>query len=127
LFVVTLTDAAKSKIDELCEANKDSFAVHLGLKGGGCAGFEYEWDMIEKEKVGVNDEIISCGSGKGNLVIDAMSLMYVYGSEIDYVTDVFQSQFVVNNPNAQSACGCGVSVNFDHQSLEDNLQILELK
>jgi iron-sulfur cluster assembly accessory protein len=56
-----------------------------------------------------------------------MSLMYVYGSEIDYVTDVFQSQFVVNNPNAQSACGCGVSVNFDHQSLEDNLQILELK
>ena len=125
MFVVTLTEAAKSKIIELCNAKPDSFGVHLGLKGGGCAGFEYEWDMIDKDKVGVNDEIIDCG--QGNLVIDSMSLMYLFGSEIDYTTDVFAQQFVVNNPNAQSACGCGVSVNFNNQSLEDNIQILELK
>jgi len=118
MFVLNLTPAAKSKINELCNVEPKKFAVHLGLKGGGCAGFEYEWTMIEKEQVGVNDEIVDCGNG--NLVIDAMSLMYLFGCEVDYVTDVFQTQFVINNPNAQSACGCGVSVNFDLDKVEEN-------
>jgi iron-sulfur cluster assembly accessory protein len=121
LFAINLTPTAKSKINELC---KDAFGVHLGMKGGGCAGFEYEWTMIQKEDVGVNDEIINCGNG--NLVIDATSLMYLFGCEIDYVTDVFQTQFVINNPNAQSSCGCGVSVNFDLDKVEQNAKITEL-
>jgi iron-sulfur cluster assembly protein len=80
--------------------------------------------MIEKDKVGTHDEIIN--TGNGNLVVNAESLMYLFGSEIDYSRDVFQTQFVINNPNAQSACGCGVSVNFNN-NIEDNIQILELK
>lgn len=124
MFVLTLTESAKSKVNELCNAQPSTFAVHLGLKGGGCAGFEYEWDMIEADKVGTHDEIIN--TGEGNLVVNAESLMYLFGSEIDYSRDVFQTQFVINNPNAQSACGCGVSVNFNN-NIEDNIQILELK
>lgn len=124
MFVLTLTESAKSKVNELCNVEPKKFAVHLGLKGGGCAGFEYEWNMIDKEEVGDHDEIIDAGDGK--LVIDAHSLMYLFGSEIDYSRDVFQTQFVINNPNAQSACGCGVSVNFN-ENIEDNIQILELK
>ncbi len=73
---------------------------------------------VKKNDVGVNDEIVNCGDGK--LVIDSTSLMYLFGSEIDYSRDVFQTQFVINNPNAQSACGCGVSVNFDMTSVEQN-------
>ena len=124
MFVLTLTESAKSKVNELCNVEPKKFAVHLGLKGGGCAGFEYEWNMIDKEEVGDHDEIIDAGDGK--LVIDAHSLMYLFGSEIDYSRDVFQTQFVINNPNAQSACGCGVSVNFNN-NVEENIQILELK
>tara|TARA_E500000075_G_scaffold4114_1_gene3475 strand:+ start:218 stop:592 length:375 start_codon:yes stop_codon:yes gene_type:complete len=124
MFVLTLTESAKSKVNELCNVEPKKFAVHLGLKGGGCAGFEYEWNMIDKEEVGDHDEIIDAGDGK--IVIDAHSLMYLFGSEIDYSRDVFQTQFVINNPNAQSACGCGVSVNFN-KNIEDNIQILELK
>tara|TARA_E500000081_G_C6127962_1_gene351927 strand:- start:1397 stop:1771 length:375 start_codon:yes stop_codon:yes gene_type:complete len=124
MFVLTLTESAKSKVNELCNVEPKKFAVHLGLKGGGCAGFEYEWNMIDKEEVGDHDEIIDAGDGK--IVIDAHSLMYLFGSEIDYSRDVFQTQFVINNPNAQSACGCGVSVNFN-ENIEDNIQILELK
>jgi iron-sulfur cluster assembly protein len=124
MFVLTVTESAKSKVNELCNAQPDMFAVHLGLKGGGCAGFEYEWDMIAKDKVGTHDEIIN--TGNGHLVVNAESLMYLFGSEIDYSRDVFQTQFVINNPNAQSACGCGVSVNFNN-NIEDNIQILELK
>ena len=118
MLPITITKSAKDKINELCSVEPKHFAVHLGLKGGGCAGFEYEWDMCEKNDVGVNDEIVNCGDGK--LVIDATSLMYLFGSEIDYSRDVFQTQFVINNPNAQSACGCGVSVNFDMTSVEQN-------
>ena len=124
MFVLNLTKSAKEKIDELCNVEPKHFAVHLGLKGGGCAGFEYEWNMVNKEDVGVNDEIIP--TNNGNLVVDATSLMYLFGSEIDYSKDVFQTQFVINNPNAQSSCGCGVSVNFN-DNIEDNIQILELK
>jgi iron-sulfur cluster assembly accessory protein len=118
MFVLNLTPAAKEKINELCNVEPKHFGVHLGLKGGGCAGFEYEWSMCNKEDVGVNDEIINAGDG--NLVVDAVSLMYLFGCEVDYVKDVFQTQFVINNPNAQSACGCGVSVNFDLDKVEEN-------
>ena len=54
------------------------------------------------------------------MLFEKTSLMYLFGSEIDYSRDVFQTQFVINNPNAQSACGCGVSVNFDMTSVEQN-------
>ena len=121
--VCTLTDAAKTQIDTICKEN-NAIAVTLNMKGGGCAGFEYEWDMVEKEGVEEHDEVID--TGEGNLVVSAHSLMYLFGSEIDYSRDVFQTQFVINNPNAQSACGCGISVNFN-DNIEDNIQILELK
>jgi iron-sulfur cluster assembly protein len=124
MFVLSLTESAKSKVNELCNVEPKKFAVHLGLKGGGCAVFEYEWGMVEKEGVEEHDEVID--TGEGNLVVSAHSLMYLFGSEIDYSRDVFQTQFVINNPNAPSACGCGVSVNFN-DNIEDNIQILELK
>ena len=49
-----------------------------------------------------------------------MAHMYLFDCTIDYETDVFQTQFVINNPNAQSACGCGISVNFDMDAVEKN-------
>ena len=100
MSIVTLTDKAKAKINELC-AEKNAFAVSLNLKGGGCAGFEYDWGFVEESEPG--DELINTGTG--NLVIGKQSIM-------------FWSNFEIRNPNAKSSCGCGVSVNFDFDKLK---------
>lgn len=124
MFTISLTTAAKNKINELCK-EQNVFAVRLGITGGGCAGFEYHWDTCEKEDIGINDKIVETGAGR--LIITAISLMYLFGCEIDYVSEMFQQSFVINNPNAQSACGCGISITFDTSKTLDNEKFLELK
>jgi iron-sulfur cluster assembly protein len=108
--MITLTPAAKEQISKLCQEN-DCYAVKLGVKGGGCAGFEYDWNTIQKDELGTYDELFECAYG--NFVIDSHSTMFLIGSTIDYKKDIIGAMFDIQNPNAQSACGCGVSVNFD--------------
>ena len=115
MSIVTLTDTAKAQIDSICQEN-DSYAVSLNLKGGGCAGFEYDWTIVATEAdLEENDIVIDSDTGK--FVVGAIAVMYMVGTEIDYVKDIMGATFQVNNPNAQSACGCGVSVNFDVDKL----------
>lgn len=117
--VCTLTESAKNHINLLCEENS-VYGISLNLKGGGCAGFEYDWQMVETENdLSQDDEIISAGSGK--LVIGASSIMFLIGTEIDYVRSLVGSNFEIKNPNAQSSCGCGVSVNFDFDNIDKNV------
>jgi len=108
--MITLTPAANEQISKLCQEN-DCYAVKLGVKGGGCAGFEYEWSTINKDEVDKADELFECANG--NFIIDGHSIMFLVGSTIDYKKDIIGAMFDIQNPNAQSACGCGVSVNFD--------------
>jgi len=118
MSICTLTDAAKAQIDLLCEENA-CYAISLNLKGGGCAGFEYEWGMMmSPEELEEGDEVIKTDNNC-TFVIGKHSLMFLIGTEIDYKKDLMGSMFEVNNPNAQSACGCGVSVNFDMDKLAD--------
>jgi iron-sulfur cluster assembly protein len=121
MSIVTLTDTAKAQIDSICQEN-DSYAVSLNLKGGGCAGFEYEWTTVATEAdLEANDIVIDSDSGK--FVIGAAAVMYMIGTEINYKKDIMGATFEVNNPNAQSACGCGISVNFDVDKLDNSLAI----
>jgi len=121
--ICTLTPSAKAQIDKLCEENS-CYAIALNLKGGGCAGFEYEWGTIESlEEVEKNDHIIDAGNN-AHLVISASSLMFLVGTEVDYVKSIVGSNFEIRNPNAQSSCGCGVSVNFDMDKVESNSQAI---
>jgi iron-sulfur cluster assembly accessory protein len=118
MSICTLTEAAKTQINTICKEN-DCFAVTLNLKGGGCAGFEYEWGTISSpDEIQKNDVHIQTGDD-GNFVIGAHSLMFLVGTEIDYKKDIIGAMFEINNPNAQSSCGCGVSVNFDMNKLPD--------
>ena len=112
MAVMTLTQSAKDKINKLCK-EKDVWAVSLNLKGGGCAGFEYEWGFTDSKEFG--DEIIE--TGEGRLVIGSHSIMFLIGTTLDYKEEVFGSMFDIINPNAKSSCGCGVSVNFDMDKL----------
>ena len=114
MSICTLTESAKAQINTICEEN-NCYAVSLNLKGGGCAGFEYDWTTINQDKIEANDVVIDAGSGK--FVVGAHSLMFLIGTEINYKKDLMGAMFEVNNPNAKSACGCGVSVNFDMDKL----------
>ena len=116
MAVCTLTESAKNKINTLCK-EKTAYAVSLNMKGGGCAGFEYTWDFAQEQDIEAGDEVIETGDGR--LVIGAPSIMFLVGTEIDYVSQVFGSNFEIHNPNAKSSCGCGVSVNFDFDKLAE--------
>ena len=115
MTICTLTDAAKKQIDTICKEH-DCFAVTLNIKGGGCAGFEYEWGTIgSPSEIDKND--IHIQTDEANFVVGSHSVMFLIGTIIDYKKDIIGSMFEIKNPNAQSACGCGVSVNFDMDTL----------
>ena len=79
--------------------------LRLSVSGGGCSGFQYGFDLTED---GEPDDIVIERDGV-TMLVDSMSLLYVTGAEVDYVTDLVGSSFQVKNPNAQSSCGCGSS------------------
>lgn len=113
--ICTLTESAEAQINTICKENS-CYAVALSLKGGGCAGFEYQWGTIDSaDTIEQNDVVIETGNGK--LVISSESVMFLIGTVIDYKKDIIGSMFDIQNPNAQSSCGCGVSVNFDMSTL----------
>lgn len=115
MTICTLTESAKKQIITLCEENQ-CIGISLNLKGGGCAGFEYDWDTIKnEEQIDPDDEIISVNE-KYVFSIGSYSVMYLIGTEIDYIKSLTGSNFEIRNPNTKSSCGCGVSVNFDFDS-----------
>ena len=117
-----ITDEAKNQIEKLLEKNPGKYAVSLAVLGGGCAGFEYEWTIIEsKDDLERGDIVIDSNTGK--FVVGAVAVMYMIGTEVNYKKDIIGSMFEVNNPNAESACGCGVSVNFDVDKLDNSLAV----
>jgi len=102
-----LSDAAAVRIREIMAKAERPFAgVRVGVKNGGCAGMSYTMEYAEK--VNPADEVIE---DKGiKLMIDPKAVMFLLGTEMDYKVDKLSTQFVFNNPNQTSACGCGESV-----------------
>ena len=105
--VMRLSDAAAVRIREIMAKAERPFAgVRVGVKNGGCAGMSYTMEYAEK--VNPTDEVIE---EKGiKLLIDPKAVMFLLGTEMDYKSDKLSAQFVFNNPNQTSACGCGESV-----------------
>jgi iron-sulfur cluster assembly protein len=105
--VMRLTDAAANRIkDILSRADKPIVGVRVGVKNGGCAGMSYTMEYAEQ--VSPTDEVVE---DKGvRLLIDPKAVLFLLGTEMDYKVDKLSTQFVFNNPNQTSACGCGESV-----------------
>lgn len=103
---MTLTDSAANKVRKLRdgEGNPD-LKLRVYITGGGCSGFSYGFTFDDEVKEG--DSQFS--NGDVVMLVDPMSFQYLVGSEIDYKEGLQGSQFVVNNPNATSTCGCGSS------------------
>ncbi len=105
--VMRLTDAAATRIRHImANAERPIVGVRVGVKNGGCAGMSYTMEYAAE--VNPLDEVVE---DKGvRIMIDPKAVLFLLGTEMDYKTDKLSAQFVFNNPNQTSACGCGESV-----------------
>ena len=103
---VTLTAHAAHKLDALLkEENNPNLKLRIFVSGGGCSGFKYGFTFDEQQEEG--DTVVEQNGVQ--VLVDATSIQYLKGIEVDYVEDLNGSQFVIKNPNAASSCGCGQS------------------
>ena len=103
---LVFTDAAAAKVKNLIEEEGNAdLKLRVFVQGGGCSGFQYGFTFDEV----VNEDDTQMGKNGVTLLIDAMSLQYLMGAEIDYKEDLQGAQFVIKNPNATTTCGCGSS------------------
>ncbi|VAX10337.1 Iron-sulfur cluster insertion protein ErpA [hydrothermal vent metagenome] len=104
--LVVFTQAAATKVKALiAEEGNDKLMLRVFISGGGCSGFQYGFSFDENIQDG-DTEVENCGV---KLLIDPMSFQYLSGAEVDYKESLEGSQFVINNPNATTTCGCGSS------------------
>lgn len=102
---VTISDAAASRIASILAAEQGKSALRVSVEGGGCSGFSYKFDLAD----GAEDDDILLEKGDARVLIDSLSLVYMGGSEIDFVDNLMGQSFQINNPNAIASCGCGTS------------------
>jgi iron-sulfur cluster assembly protein len=96
-------------VSELIQAKGDPavIGVRIGLRTRGCNGLTYTMDYATKPSIGKFDEVVKAHGVQA--VVDANAVMFVLGTEMDYVSDALTSEFVFNNPNKTAECGCGES------------------
>jgi iron-sulfur cluster assembly protein len=102
---IKITDIAAGKLKELLAGQAEPDQVlRVAVKGGGCSGFQYSL-ALDKRK---DDDHVFEHNGVA-VVVDKVSMQFVFGSEVDYVEGLQGAGFAVNNPNVVAACGCGSS------------------
>jgi iron-sulfur cluster assembly accessory protein len=102
---VTMTERAARKIGEILKSEPSGAMLRLSVMGGGCSGFQYKFD-VERDRA---DDDVTIERNGITLLVDAVSLEYLAGSEVDFVDDLIGASFKVNNPKAKMSCGCGTS------------------
>ena len=104
--MIEITESAMAKIaDILAEENNPKVKLRTFVQGGGCSGFSYGFTLDEEQN---EDDFVIEKDGVVVLV-DSMSMQYLQGATINYKEELMGSSFVINNPNAQTTCGCGSS------------------
>ena len=103
---LNVSDQAIAKIKSLLdEETRDNLSLRVFVTGWGCSGFQYGFKL--DDELDTEDTTIS-NSGV-SVVIDSLSMQYIYGSTLDYKEDLEGSKFIIDNPNALTTCGCGSS------------------
>jgi iron-sulfur cluster assembly protein len=104
---IRLTEAAAERIKfVMANAAKPIVGVRVGVRNGGCAGMTYTMEYAER--IETADEVVEDRGVR--VLIDPKAVLFLIGTEMDYKADKLSAQFVFNNPNQTSACGCGESV-----------------
>lgn len=102
---VEVTDAAFDQLQSILEREGKDLKLRVAVLGGGCSGFQYSFELEQQQ---ADDDLVVERDGIAVLV-DPISLPFLDGAVIDYRRELIGSRFLVDNPNAQSSCGCGTS------------------
>ncbi|XP_027203729.2 iron-sulfur cluster insertion protein ErpA [Dermatophagoides pteronyssinus] len=113
---IIITERCLKRIDKVLDADE---LLRVGVRGGGCSGFEYEFSIDNKQNYNPNEDILYAN----HVVIDRESLEYLLGSKIDYEDELIRSGFcVIDNPLADKSCSCGVSFSLKMDDLFDEFK-----
>ena len=99
-----VTDRAFARLAEIAEATGDTKALRVAVEGGGCSGFQYDIRLDDP----ADDDMVLEKDGM-KVLVDAVSLPFLANAVIDFTEELIGARFVVENPNASSSCGCGIS------------------
>ncbi len=102
---VTVSARAARRIAEILKSEPTPTNLRLAVTGGGCSGFQYNFALDDQR---MDDDLVVERDG-ATVLIDRVSLDFLKGAELDFSNDLIGAAFKVNNPNAQSSCGCGTS------------------
>ena len=102
---ISLSPAAARRIQTLAQDEGRPLMLRVAVSAGGCSGFQYEFDLVDLAE---SDDLTIEHDG-AKAVVDQVSMVLLKGSQIDFVDELVGAQFRINNPNAKSSCGCGVS------------------
>jgi iron-sulfur cluster assembly protein len=103
--MVTITEAAAAKIQELMPEDNAAYALRMRVVGGGCSGLQYQMEIDQEP--GTNDKVFTSNGIK--VFVDMKSALYLAGAKVDYLNSLMESGFKITNPNAATTCGCGQS------------------
>ncbi|GAA5647248.1 MULTISPECIES: iron-sulfur cluster assembly protein IscA [Vibrio] len=106
-MAITLTENAASRVRTFLENRGKGIGLRLGVKTTGCSGMAYVLEFVDD--LNEEDQVFEHNGVK--IIIDAKSMVYLDGTELDYVKEGLNEGFEFNNPNAKSECGCGESFN----------------
>jgi iron-sulfur cluster assembly accessory protein len=104
-MTIQLTQEAKLKIIDILATTDENTRLRIAVVGGGCAGLNYHF--VLDEDYSEDDFLID--SGPARVVVDSVSAQYLEQATVDYVDELWEKKFVVDNPNAEVSCGCGSS------------------
>jgi iron-sulfur cluster assembly accessory protein len=102
---ITVSERAARRIGEILKGEAPGAMLRVSVEGGGCSGFQYKFDI---ERAKAEDDLVISRDG-ATVLVDAVSVGYLAGSEIDFVDDLIGAAFKVKNPKATASCGCGTS------------------
>ena len=103
--MITITENVDTKVQEILQEETEATGLRVFVQGGGCSGMSYGFALETEQN---EDDFVIEQHGVKYLV-DAMSMQYLQGATIDYKEDFEGSNFVIQNPNAETSCGCGSS------------------
>ena len=109
---ILITGTAIQQISNLIKNQVDKKALRVGVRSGGCSGMSYTMDFIGDNEINSDDKIYDYSLSEDvafQVVCDPKSLLYIYGMQLDFSTELIGGGFNFTNPNASQTCGCGSS------------------
>lgn len=103
--MITITESAKEKISEVLLEESESSRLRMFIQGGGCSGFSYGFVVDDTQ----TDDDFEIPAGSTSVLVDALSAQYLENAVVDFIDDLQGARFSIDNPAAQTTCGCGSS------------------